>query len=818
MSHALLKRYPSLYDLVYISSYLYESAAFQQLHYQDPTPPWSAMSRMYLTATDEDFIWRQGLSPANSRTAERMLITTPFMLSPDNPMLLLCIRNRKPDARSPWYAERFIPRSEFERAGQFAGIPEGEWLRNWAIIRLGEPHDYFGALQELAKMTHPGEHWYFGLDEDRHFPILGNFLRYTFYKLWLDQAICYSADGQMASFNTGLVNSRYEYIYAVFEHIQPQNGKFWSLKGFCIAGEQGLGKEFLRQFNPIPKPARFFRRTSELIYEIDYDLSLEQQMPYVDYNHIIHDNLRRFPLSFLRNICFGYQEIQQLLDQIPKADSAPTLDQLWEQIDRKVDNELFIRIKAQMERAVRMGVQRAIWNYKTAIPVYFPARDALSWLLPLALTPGSQADVALVVERFPNGNLEGHTVLDLDMAYTNARLVSKPESDWLSPAIIEMGLETRMEIQNEQPSSSSNEPGAIPALDNDPPQGKGSPAKNTKEAAKDVKIPSKTKSAQQPNRLDEGTVSPNKSKSNRRKTRRKPSSTTVLQAAAAFQETVTGQVSDIAETVAILPQKSTSKTFKPDGKKRNVPAERPPALVDQEKAAASQKKNSSKTSKADGKKGNVPAERPPALVDQEKAAASQKKPLKKSKETGKKRKGQTPLFSSPDACAGKAADFQKEAATQPLNAPEKTATVQAEPSVHSLHRDKQTSSLPKALEILNRQRGLSASQARSKKTSAPTNEFQESAIDHNNTVSEKQTDLSPTLIGKTVLLDQIKLRKGRQGIEGVYKGIRVTVSPSAMQQPAESYLGKKVSVKILRINPQKTQYIGKVVEQGEEKI
>ena len=592
MSHALLKRYPSLYDLVYISSYLYESAAFQQLHYQDPTPPWSAMSRRYLTATDEDFIWRQGLSPANSRTAERMLITTPFMLSPDNPMLLLCIRNRKPDARSPWYAERFIPRSEFERAGQFAGIPEGEWLRNWAIIRLGEPHDYFGALQELAKMTHPGEHWYFGLDEDRHFPILGNFLRYTFYKLWLDQAICYSADGQMASFNTGLVNSRYEYIYAVFEHIQPQNGKFWSLKGFCIAGEQGLGKEFLRQFNPIPKPARFFRRTSELIYEIDYDLSLEQQMPYVDYNHIIHDNLRRFPLSFLRNICFGYQEIQQLLDQIPKADSAPTLDQLWEQIDRKVDNELFIRIKAQMERAVRMGVQRAIWNYKTAIPVYFPARDALSWLLPLALTPGSQADVALVVERFPNGNLEGHTVLDLDMAYTNARLVSKPESDWLSPAIIEMGLETRMEIQNEQPSSSSNEPGAIPALDNDPPQGKGSPAKNTKEAAKDVKIPSKTKSAQQPNRLDEGTVSPNKSKSNRRKTRRKPSSTTVLQAAAAFQETATGQVSDIAETVAILPQKSSSKTFKADGKKGNVPAERPPALVDQEKAAASQKKNS----------------------------------------------------------------------------------------------------------------------------------------------------------------------------------------------------------------------------------
>lgn len=293
-----------------------------------------------------------------------------------------------------------------------------------------------------------------------------------------------------------------------------------------------------------------------------------------------------------------------------------------------------------------MGVQRAIWNYKTAIPVYFPARDALSWLLPLALTPGSQADVALVVERFPNGNLEGHTVLDLDMAYTNARLVSKPESDWLSPAIIEMGLETRMEIQNEQPSSSSNEPGAIPALDNDPPQGKGSPAKNTKEAAKDVKIPSKTKSAQQPNRLDEGTVSPNKSKSNRRKTRRKPSSTTVLQAAAAFQETATGQVSDIAETVAILPQKSSSKTFKADGKKGNVPAERPP-LWWTRKAAASQKKNSSKTFKADGKKGNVPGRAAPRSGRPRKSRCFPEKAFEKKQGNWEKKKRPDPIVLLP---------------------------------------------------------------------------------------------------------------------------------------------------------------------------
>ncbi len=450
MSHMLLKRYPSLYDLVYLSSYLYETEGFYKCKYNSAIPPWSVMSRAYISAQDSDFIWRQGLSPATPKTADRLLITTCFSAGLNDPLLLLCIRNRKPMSKSPWYAERFIPRSEFIRNGQFAGIPEGEWLRKWAIIRLGETHDYFGALAELQKMTLNDERWYFGKKEDKRYPILGNYLRYVFYKLWMDQYICYSADKQMAAFNTGLVNNKYEYIYAVFDRMSPINGKVWNLKGFCIAGEQGLGKEFLRQFSPVPRPARFFTRTAELIYEINYELPLSAQLPFIDYNHILHDNLSRFPLPFLHSICFGYDKIQKLLTQISLESSKTSgalLDELWEKIDGLMDDELYLRMKGLIERAVQMAMRRVMWNYKTAIPVYFPTRNTISWLLPLALTAGSKADVALVVERFPNGNLEGHTVLDLDMAYTDARLVSKPESDWLSPDIIQMGIETRQVIE-----------------------------------------------------------------------------------------------------------------------------------------------------------------------------------------------------------------------------------------------------------------------------------------------------------------------------------------------------------------------------------
>ena len=469
MPHSLLRKYPSLFDLVYVSSYLFESDAFRRIGNSDPNPQ-STLSKAYLSMTDGDFIWRQGAGESGSKNADRLLLVTPFMARRNDPMLLLCVKNRRFDARSPWYADRFIPKSVFEKNGQFIGLPEGEWLRNWAVIRHGESNDYFGALDALAKLTHTNEIWYYGQTEDPHYPILGNYLRYTFYKLWIDGKISYSADNRLAAFNTGLVDSKYEFIYAVFERINPQNGKCWSLKGFCIPGEQGLGKELLRQFRNIPQPARFFNRTSQLIYEIDYDLPLERQMPYVDYEHVIRDNLSRFPLTFLKSISFGYNEIFALLEKVPSVTTQAALDDLWDKIVSKIDDDLFLRIKSHIERAVSTAMRRVLWNYKTAIPVYYPAKDTLSWLLPLALTPGRQADIALVVERFGTGNMAGHTILDLDMAYTNARLISKPESDWLNPTSIEIGMETRLELRDVQPEGlrRSSKPAAAPAAKAEP--------------------------------------------------------------------------------------------------------------------------------------------------------------------------------------------------------------------------------------------------------------------------------------------------------------------------------------------------------------
>lgn len=73
--------------------------------------------------------------------------------------------------------------------------------------------------------------------------------------------------------------------------------------------------------------------------------------------------------------------------------------------------------------------KRVSCNYKLAIPQYFERKIQL--LLPLCLRTDDIPDIALTVTK-KDGYYQGHTCLTLDMAYNNARLITKPESNWLS--------------------------------------------------------------------------------------------------------------------------------------------------------------------------------------------------------------------------------------------------------------------------------------------------------------------------------------------------------------------------------------------------
>jgi hypothetical protein len=78
-------------------------------------------------------------------------------------------------------------------------------------------------------------------------------------------------------------------------------------------------------------------------------------------------------------------------------------------------------------------------------PQYYPRVERLQLLLPICLVSDENVDLALAVEKTASGNYLAHTVLPLDWAYTNARLICRPDSDWLTPTQIIEGVAPEQE-------------------------------------------------------------------------------------------------------------------------------------------------------------------------------------------------------------------------------------------------------------------------------------------------------------------------------------------------------------------------------------
>ena len=85
---------------------------------------------------------------------------------------------------------------------------------------------------------------------------------------------------------------------------------------------------------------------------------------------------------------------------------------------------------------VDMTLRRARRNYKVIVPQWYPelGEAGTSFLLPLDLTGTGRADLALVVSAISDRAYRGHTILTLPMAYSHARLVARPDSEWLLPS------------------------------------------------------------------------------------------------------------------------------------------------------------------------------------------------------------------------------------------------------------------------------------------------------------------------------------------------------------------------------------------------
>lgn len=108
--------------------------------------------------------------------------------------------------------------------------------------------------------------------------------------------------------------------------------------------------------------------------------------------------------------------------------ATPIASSLQALLARRIKRRLINRL----DDAIELAQKRVEWNFKTAVPAFYPTKNTMSLLLPLDLTENEQPDVALVVELMESGAYIGQTILTMKMAYNNARLICRPDSDWLN--------------------------------------------------------------------------------------------------------------------------------------------------------------------------------------------------------------------------------------------------------------------------------------------------------------------------------------------------------------------------------------------------
>lgn len=237
--------------------------------------------------------------------------------------------------------------------------------------------DYNAQIQALAEKALP-EKWSFEDKEDNS--ILKNYLKYTFNKLQ-DEGKVIETDTYCV-FNTGLFSHYYVpiYVYGELNKNTAENAARWYFKGF--KDEYELGNMDIE--SDFPERADYFSNPDRLVFNWHYKIN-------VNYKHILDD----------------LNTSQRLPDSIKNSDTP----------------------LETLSGVITKAIQKVTANYKLAVPHYY--QNKIQLLIPLYFSKNKNPSIALVLNLMKNGYYQATTCLSMEMAYMDARLIAKPESNWL---------------------------------------------------------------------------------------------------------------------------------------------------------------------------------------------------------------------------------------------------------------------------------------------------------------------------------------------------------------------------------------------------
>ena len=238
-------------------------------------------------------------------------------------------------------------------------------------------------LKHLSEIA-DDEKWTSKNNDGHDFNILFYYIVKTFEIISKQNRIKYDSSKSFAVFNTGLMTANGEDIYCYFEPNNRPEAQKWYLKGFAPESDRVFSHFVFEK----PLVAKYDNNIEE--FHFDSSANIEFNADHIFDDH--WDNDERFPAEV-----------------------------------KNLGKALAI---ASIQSAFGVTKKKILRNPRLAVPQYYNGK--IMFLLPIKVqTIEKPVTMALAVEKTQNGSYRANTIFDLESAYKKARLITKPESNWL---------------------------------------------------------------------------------------------------------------------------------------------------------------------------------------------------------------------------------------------------------------------------------------------------------------------------------------------------------------------------------------------------
>ena len=213
------------------------------------------------------------------------------------------------------------------------------------------------------------------------FDILRFYIFDTFCQCELKNLIFESNGNEFSIFNTGLMTVNGEDIYGLFQLNERADAQKWFFKGFYKETDRTI----VNIFSKLPTLATYTSDYTEYYFDTNKDILLN---------------------------------IDHILDN-------------WDRYDDHIKNQGREVVKALIQSAFETAKKKVKRNNRLVVPQYY--RNRIMYLMPIEIPvpDNGYITMALAIEKLETGLYRANTIFTTEMAYGKARLIMKPESNWL---------------------------------------------------------------------------------------------------------------------------------------------------------------------------------------------------------------------------------------------------------------------------------------------------------------------------------------------------------------------------------------------------